>query len=86
MVFANAPEIGHIYDPVSDETITDKDGHVEVIITNRTVWEALCNPQIQITNEAYQTQFDDSFELRKECPDCKSKAMEIDPEGFIFDF
>lgn len=86
MVFASAPEIGHIYDPVSDETITHPDGGVEVIITNRTIWVALCDDKIRITNEAYKALFDDSFDLRKECPNCKNTAMEIDPDGDIFDF
>ena len=84
MASANVRE-GHIYDPISDETITDKHGFVEIIITPRTQWVPLCNPETSISNDEYEMLFDGSTVL-EDCEKCKSKAIEDDPEGMIFDF
>lgn len=84
MASANAPEIGHIYDPISDETITDSDGFVEVIITDRTRWQQLCNSEVTISNDEYKQLFD-GFDVREDCEDCSIKAIKDDPHGFIYD-
>ncbi|MFZ9893050.1 MAG: hypothetical protein ACO3FO_04665 [Candidatus Nanopelagicaceae bacterium] len=84
MANANAPKIGHIYDPISDETITDNDGFVEVIITDRTKWQQLCDSNVTITNAEYKELFD-AFEVREDCENCSIKAIQDDPYGFIYD-
>lgn len=84
MASANAPKIGHIYDPISDETITDNNGFVEVIITDRTTWQALCDSKIVISNEEYKALFSD-FDVFEDCDDCTVKAIHEDPLGVIYD-
>lgn len=89
MASANAPDTRHDWNPVSDETITDKDGNVEIIITNRTIWVALCDDKIRITNDSYQQLFemsDTEFMEMKECSKCLSIMKEIDPFGEIYDY
>lgn len=84
MATANVPKVGHIYDPISDETITNSDGLVELIITDRTTWEALCDSNISISNDEYKALFSD-FELVEDCDDCTVKAIQEDPLGVIYD-
>ena len=76
---------GHIYDPISDETITDSEGFVEVIITPRTQWSPICDPDNTISNDEYEMFLNDPAVI-EDCDRCRTKALEIDPEGFIFDF
>ena len=85
MAGAVVPKLGHIYDPISDETITDSDGFVELIITDRTQWQQLCNPEVMISNEDYKSLFDE-FDVLEDCPNCREKAVESDPDNIIFDF
>lgn len=89
MAFANVHDMRHDWNPISDETITDPDGTVEIIITNRTVWVALCDDKIRITNDAYKELFemsDMAFMTMKQCPNCLSTMKEIDPYGEIYDY
>lgn len=84
MASATAPKVAHTYDPTDEETITDKDGLVEIIITDRTRWIQLCNKEITISNTEYQSLFDDSV-VYEDCKDCYKLMIEEDPYGFIYD-
>lgn len=85
MASATVPKLGHIYDPISDETITDSSGIVETVITDRTQWQQLCNPEVMLSNEDYKSLFDE-FDVLEDCPNCNNKAIELDPDNIIFDF
>lgn len=84
MANANAPKIGHIYDPISDETITDNEGFVELVITDRTKWQALCDSKLVIANDEYKALFD-GFDVVEDCQNCMVKAIQEDPLGVIYD-
>lgn len=84
MVDVNAHKVAHTYDPTDDETITNKDGLVEIIITNRTRWIQLCDKDKSISNEEYQSLFDDSV-VYEDCKECYKLMLEEDPYGFIYD-
>lgn len=84
MASATAPKVAHTYDPTDEETITDKDGLVEIIITDRTRWIQLCDKNQSISNTEYQSLFDDSV-VYEDCKDCYKLMIEEDPYGFIYD-
>lgn len=84
MANANAPEVAHAYDPTEEETITDKDGMVEIIITDRTRWIQLCNKEESLSNDEYKSLFNDDA-VFEDCTKCNKIMMEEDPYGFIYD-